>query len=452
MAKTSIAQGTPVPVAWFNAVNNPVYSQSPQNDGELPAPTNSDLSQAPGQIVPEWTAFRDELRVTQTIALTVGWTAGQVTNGAGEKQTIAAGNISLGLGDGLRYVFVNASGAVAVGTELPIRCLPLAKCTVSGGNISGAIEDLRRRYSITPRASILSVFGSDGYEGDYTAPAGASTLSGVKRYRNFTVPSGATVTVQPGFLKVLASGNITIDGVINVVSLVQGGKSFGGGLIAQVVGATSGVGLGGAAGHNAPPPIAYSFEISPQGSGGAGGLMNLSASSANASASTGGDGGGTIILEAAGTISVSGQILANGANAGIGTVNVAPASGSLHLPGGGGGSGGLVWMLSAREITVTSAATISVRGGNGANGAGHNLSTPARGGGGGGGGWLAFFAPIIQTTGSTLTITGGTAGANSAGTGVGFAGSSGGAFGGNGGGAGANGSNGQIRVNNYLPI
>lgn len=452
MAKTTFAQGTPVPVAWFNAVTNPTYSQSPQNDGELPAPTNNDLSQAPGQIVPEWTAFRDELKVTQTVGLTVGWTAGTVTLGTGEKQTIAAGNLNLGTTNGDRWIFVNTSGEVIATLDQPIRGLLLAKCTIASNNISGQIEDLRPRYSVTPRPNIISVFGSDGYEGDYTAPAGTSTLSGVRRYRNFTVPSNATVNITPGFLKILASGTVNIQGVINISPLVLGGKSFGGGLVAQVISATSGVGLGGAAGHNAPPPIAYSFEISPQSSGGASGLINLSATSANVNGSTGGDGGGTLIIEAAGQITVSGQILASGGNAVAGSVNVVPASGSLHLPGGGGGSGGLVWLLSAQQILVTAAATISVAGGNGANGVIYNATTPARGGGGGGGGWLAFASPIIQTTGSTLTITGGVAGANSSGTGVGFSGSSGGAFGGNGGGASVSGSIGQIRVNNYLPI
>jgi hypothetical protein len=459
MAKTSFSPGTEVTAAWANAITNPVYAQNPSNDGELPAPTNADLSQAPGQIVPEWSTFRDTFAVSLSSGNVVAYQGGAVTLGTGLKATIAAG--TLALPNGTNFVFVTAAGAVSFGVDLPIRSLPMARVTMAGGALSGSIEDLRPRHTVSPKPGILSVFGSDGYEGDWSVAPGATVTvpGGLRRYRNITIGSGATVTVTPGFLRLQASGSVTIAGTITLTPLIAGGQSFSGVITPQSqMQASPGVGLGGAAGHNSGPRAAYSYNASNTSSSGASGFawnLGSNTSGANITSSTGGPGGGSLIIEAAGTISVTGTINANGGNGSTPVVNSADASGgSTYLTGGGGGSGGLIWLQSAVGITCSAASTLSVRGGNGGNGGGANLSIgPSVGGGGGGGGWLVISSPLNQTTGATFTLTGGTAGTSqSGGAGVGVGGSNGGSYAGQGGGSNSAGSAGQTDPVNYLPI
>jgi hypothetical protein len=459
MAKTSFSPGTEVTAAWANAITNPTYAQNPANDGELPAPTNADLSQAPGQIVPEWTTFRDMFAVTPGSGNLVAFQGGVVTLGSGLRTTINSGTLSLE--NGTHFIFVNTLGAVASATELPIRSMPMARLTMAGGALSGLIEDLRPRYTVTPRPAILSVFGSDGYEGNYTVSPGATvTLTGgLRRFGNITIGSGAIVNVTPGFLHLQASGTVTIAGTINLAPLIAGGQSFAGQTSPQSqMAANPGQGLGGAAGHNSGPAAAYPYSAENTSSSGAGGFIwNLGShvQGADVISSTGGAGGGTIVIEAAGAISVTGTINANGGNATASNITRADTAGGVtYATGGGGGSGGLIWLQSAVGITCTAASTLSVRGGNGGNGAGANIASgPSQGGGGGGGGWIVFSSPLNQTTGSTLTVTGGTAGTAAAGgAGAGVAGSNGGSYAGQGGGGGSAGSAGQVAALNFLPI
>ena len=459
MAKTSFSPGTEVTAAWANAITNPTYAQNPSNDGELPAPTNADLSQAPGQIVPEWTTFRDNFAVSLSSGNVVAYQGGAVTLGSGLKATISAG--TLAIPNGTYFIYVDSAGVVSSGIDLPIRSLPMAQLTMAGGALSGSIEDLRPRHTVSPKPGILSVFGSDGYEGDWTVTPGATVAvaGGQRRYRNITIGAGATVNVSPGFLKLQASGTVTIAGTINLTPLIAGGQSFSGVAMPQIqMQANPGQGLGGAAGHNSGPKASYSYSAEGTSSSGASGFVwNLGShpSGVNITSSTGGAGGGTLVIEAAGAINITGTINANGGNGTNPVVNLADAGGgSTYLTGAGGGSGGLIWLQSAVGITCSAASTLSVRGGNGSNGGGAALAIgPSGGGGGGGGGWLVFSSPLNQTTGSTLTLTGGTAGTSqSGGAGVGVGGSNGGSYAGQGGGSNTAGAVGQTVAINYLPI
>ena len=113
------------------------------------------------------------------------------------------------------------------------------------------------------------------------------------------------------------------------------------------------------------------------GGGGGAGDSNNSAGSAGAS-------GGGLVLVAAGSLSGSGQIVADGATAG----NSVP--GHNDAPGGGGAGGSL--LVSA---TTASGVSLFARGGNGGN----QLITGAESegpGGGGGGGFIA--APALLAT------------------------------------------------------
>jgi hypothetical protein len=118
------------------------------------------------------------------------------------------------------------------------------------------------------------------------------------------------------------------------------------------------------------------------GSGGGGGSADYLNRPVFGGTSGGGGGGGALRLSTPATISITGQLLANGgpggdANIGNGmNANCDPQPGSA----GGGGSGGLIY-VSAPSVTVGGGAVLSAVGGGGGA-----QSVFATGGGGGDGG------------------------------------------------------------------
>jgi len=132
---------------------------------------------------------------------------------------------------------------------------------------------------------------------------------------------------------------------------------------------------------------------------------------------TAGYGGGSLVILAGGSISISGSIDANGSAGADESVNGGNAS--------GGGAGGI--LILASKVSIDSTGSLSAAGGVGGPA---NASNDHDNGGGGGGGLIHLFSPS-NTPGST-NVTGGAAGASSGflgdGTGLG-----GGAMGGNGG-------------------
>lgn len=455
MTKTTFVNGTTVTPDFLNAINNPTFDGQ-DLDGHFEKITNDDLSDEAGQIKPEWTTFRDTLKVTAATGLTVSYQGGSVILADGTIATISPANLSV-TNNTTNYVYVNEAGVVAVGNLLPVRCTPLARVITSAGSISSVV-DLRPRFQIQPRANTVPSFGSGGYEGDLTISSNQS-LSGTKYVRNFTLNSGVTLTVS-GFLHVIASGTVTIDGTINVTPIVPGGRGFGGtppGTTSLIL-ADSGLGNGGGGGHNSSPAPIYSYSFSGAantGSGGAAGLGLTSGGAANFVTSKGGAGGGVLIIDAAGAIAITGNINCDGGNATIASINSAEGSTSIALPGGGGGSGGLIWLKSLVSIAVSAAAVLSVKGGNGANGVRQNFANSSGGGSGGGGGYVVLQSPATNTTGATITLTGGTGG-NISGTSPGITASLGGTFGGQCGAAsdgnGGGGGIGQLILQSFLPI
>jgi hypothetical protein len=278
--------------------------------------------------------------------------------------------------------------------------------------------------------------------------------------RNFTLNAGVTLTVTTGFLKIVASGTVTINGIINVTPPIGGGSFFSGGMSAPALfPADSGKGFGGGSGHNGAGGKTYPFEASPFGSGGASGIVSATVTtaafgSATFTSSRGGSGGGAFIVEAAGTISVAGSINCNGENAVAGTIT-SVSNAEAYLTGGGGGSGGSIALRSLTATIVTAAGFLSVRGGNGADARISNVAFLSTGGGGGGGGRVFLASPATNTTGATITLTAGTAGAN-AGSGGGLSGSPGGGYGGagggSGGGVGAAGTIGQLTLQSFITV
>ena len=106
---------------------------------------------------------------------------------------------------------------------------------------------------------------------------------------------------------------------------------------------------------------------------------------------TGGAGGGSVKIDVARTLDITGSINVNGGN---------PPSGASSAASGGG-SGGSIWIIAP---TITGNGSVTANGGNGYN------STSI--GGGGGGGRIAMYYTTYGNTLTTLTAYGGTAAAN----------------------------------------
>lgn len=118
----------------------------------------------------------------------------------------------------------------------------------------------------------------------------------------------------------------------------------------------------------------------------------------------GGNGGGIVYLVSYGTVSGSGQIIANGAN---GTNSTYVSSSNAGDGAGGAGGGGAIIVNSVSNI---SGITISANGGNGGNQVIGITTAEAEGpGGGGGGGYIA-----TSNTGLTETVNGGANGTTNA--------------------------------------
>jgi len=131
-------------------------------------------------------------------------------------------------------------------------------------------------------------------------------------------------------------------------------------------------------------PLDYSTGKIFLGGGGGAGDSN------DGNGSSGGNGGGLVYLLSYGTISGTGQILANGATASNTDWN--NAFGKVGDDGaGGGGGGGTVFISSSGAISLTNPTPISAQGGVGGNYKYHGASTNHNygPGGGGGGGYVA---------------------------------------------------------------
>jgi hypothetical protein len=296
MPKTSFVNGSVVTPAFLNAINNPTYVDSPEFDGEIKRITNADLSNAPGEIKQEWTKFRDEFRVSVQSDLTVACTGGSITMPLGTIQVFAPG-LYVVQNNALSYLFVNETGAIVSSLVYPVVGVLLAAITAVSGVIT-SIVDLRPRYRVQPLAAALKIFGGTGEQSDYVLSSGSATFDqGVYYFRNFTISASANLTISQ-FARIYCSGNVLIQGTINVSTFASGGLGFGtavhsniGGLSGSGPGAGSGSGIG----------RTYSYSATPFGSGGGSGFYSGSGSFSTAGAIvSGGDGGGGIWFEAAG--------------------------------------------------------------------------------------------------------------------------------------------------------
>jgi hypothetical protein len=250
--------------------------------------------------------------------------------------------------------------------------------------------------ALPARAQNTFSSGSTGADGAFS-PTTNQTItvpdSGVFNYTTYNIPAGVTVTYARNGknmpVKILASGDVTVSGAINIDG--KGGNSstgaggaggpggFSGGAggygFDQSFSGVPGDGPGGGGGGNPANPTNGNV-----GNGGGGGYGTAGQ---NGYQSTGGAGGPRF-----GAVTV--QPLIGGSGGGGG------AASTSSRGGGGGGGGGAILIASSGTITVDG--TIFSRGGAGAE--------YTNAGGGGSGGAIRLIANTVRGNGS-LQVSGG---------------------------------------------
>jgi hypothetical protein len=262
-----------------------------------------------------------------------------------------------------------------------------------GGLVLGGLVALA--VTATPLAAQTFTSGSTGADGAFS-PSSNTVLtlppSGVFNFTTMNIPSGVTVTFTKNAANtpavLLATGNVTINGVINVSGAVGGslgrpgasgpggfdGGTGGDGVTSAPAGAglgpgggnagTNCVGSGGSYGTQGGVPTGNCTTPGPAvatygspalrpiigGSGGSGGSASAVPGDAGGG---GGGGGGALVIASSGTLTVgsTGQLVADGGNG-------APRPG--YAFGGGGGSGGAIRLIAT---TISSSGSLYARGG-----------------------------------------------------------------------------------------
>ncbi len=395
--------GDDTDAAWFNAAQNPTFTKNPATDNLINPDenwqlTNNSLSRASGNILPEWEAFRDALKVSPGTGLSVAYAGGAIKLPDGAIATIAPSTIAVP-NNATSTVYVQENGTVAVSTDPPPMTIPLALVTTVAGTVTGVV-DLRTPYQLFPRAETVKILGGFSTT-DFVLSGNATFSLGEYLFRNFTIEATGVLTVDK-FVTVYCT-----DAVINgSIIVTQSFKGIGGNTrtIYGSGGFATGIGIGASSGSS--PGTTYNYRVSSSGSSGSEGAVE-GVSYIFCTSSKGGDGGGAIIIEASRSITINGQITAIGGSGVIGDV----LSSAVALSGGGGGSGGSI-ILKSKKITFASTATLSVLGGNGAPGISTHPTSGARGGGGGGGGVIVLIAPTITKNSANFILSGGSPGAD----------------------------------------
>ena len=235
--------------------------------------------------------------------------------------------------------------------------------------------------------------------------------------RNIAINAGVSLA-SPGLPVILiASESITVAGTISAGGYPGSGATggVGGGVNSAYVALRSQGGASGATGagsssQNEGP----NANFGPRQFGGGGGAGGASGSTHGGAAA--GPAAPFMNLDWAGFLPLGGipGLVVIGDNGALTLPSIAyggsAGAGDGSNAGGGGGAGGNLILLLAPKISITSSASLDVRGGNGANGTGGN----AGGGGGGGGGLIhAHALSLSVSSGASLLTTGGQGGQGS---------------------------------------
>ncbi|MBW6493984.1 MAG: hypothetical protein K0B16_05420 [Burkholderiaceae bacterium] len=267
--------------------------------------------------------------------------------------------------------------------------------------------------------------GSTGADGDFSPTVNTELqipASGVFNFTTVNIPTGVTVTFKKNTsntpVVILASGNVTIAGSINI----RGGNAAHVGAAGDGNLGDDGIpGVGGPGGYDGGRGGEAGKKNGGAGLGpGAGGVGNVFNYWTNSGDAGGGGGGGFGAAGAAGWTTSSAAYTGLGGTA-YGSSQLLPLIGGS---GGGGGAGGLAFAGSGGgggggAVLIASSGTVSVAGSIVANGgAGGTSAGDARGatGGGGSGGAIRIVATAISGNGTI------SAQAGAAGTGAGYTG------------------------------
>ncbi|MEW6131395.1 MAG: hypothetical protein AB1757_30480 [Acidobacteriota bacterium] len=249
--------------------------------------------------------------------------------------------------------------------------------------------------------------GSTGADGAF-APTASQTIqvpeSGVFNFTTINIPGGVTITFTRNSrntpVTLLASGNVTISGVIRVDGQAGAGNGNSGlGGSGGYMGGSGGLGFSSFTGISGDGP----------GGGGSGGSIN--------GASFGGGGGGGFAL--AGGNGLGQNVGAGGARYGSSTLlpliggsgGGGGGAATGKNGGGGGGGGGAILIASSGSITFGSGGQINAKGGDGGR---IFLATDGGSGGGGSGGAIRLVANTISAPNTaSLDVRGGTGGGQS---------------------------------------
>ncbi len=256
----------------------------------------------------------------------------------------------------------------------------------------------------------------------YDYPASYTQVLKIMQYTDVDISTGATLTAPDfdgstgGVIAFKASGTLTVNssgkiyasklGHLGGVKALAGPSPRNGNGIGKTVGSyqrTGGGGYGGAGatGHSSSVGgTAYgAFPAKPNIGSSAGGTEYYLNTPSRAS--TGGDGGGLIIIQT--NILVNdGQIISDGQN------------GESSWSPSGGGSGGGIYIISPNSID---ASNLFTRGGNGAA---YSSCCMTETGGGGGGGQMLVQTPQVSATPDAANYQGGTSSPYSSSPGVFF--------------------------------
>jgi hypothetical protein len=261
------------------------------------------------------------------------------------------------------------------------------------------------------RASKLK-FGGSGADGALSVPSGTTNLDAatanilVKNYTSINIAAGATLGLtnkaSSGTLLILrCSGNVTIDGTINLSGCGANAGVSGFGIFGSAtnnygtVGAAGSGGTGGTGGSSTNILTYTEKYVTPDQKRlyarylvvgcGSGGGTGGAGETGGAAGGAGGAGGGALIIECAGAFNfgATGSINLNG---NTGSTGATQASGEGGGGGGGGGGAAGMALILYNTLTTNSGAMTAIGGAGGNGGRGGTVSSSDAGGGGGQGG------------------------------------------------------------------
>jgi hypothetical protein len=311
-------------------------------------------------------------------------------------QVFLRNSLSIGTNSNTSPLNVNGDGDFGGGTihniADPILGTDAANKEYVDNAVSGATANADAVILGGPTNAVYSQALTAGNLTDEYWFAGNWTTSGNITATRFKIHVDGDITINHPITAVteLKGGQLFSYGATSLNNVAGNGQGLGGAIGAfssgnsqgQNGGAGGGFGGQGGSGGNDDPTVAINiggtpYHISQQfcGSGGGAGGCPSSGLGPGETPPLGGNGGGSIYLEASGSIYINANITVNGED------GFATHPGDLAP--GGAGSGGAFELRCKEAIVIASGVTVSANGGQGGIG-GYNANHTNGGGGGGG--------------------------------------------------------------------